>query len=69
MCIDFTNIEEDIKLLKASNVDYLHFDIMDGNFVPNYTFGPDFMNSIRKITDLPFDIHLMVENPERKLDF
>ena len=69
MCIDFMKIEENIKLLEEGAVDYLHFDIMDGNFVPNYTFGPDFMKAIREITSLPFDIHLMVENPEKKIEF
>ena len=69
MCIDFMDVGNNIRLLERGNVDYLHFDIMDGNFVPNYTFGPDFMNAIRKIAKLPFDIHLMVEKPENKLDF
>lgn len=67
MCADFRNLERTIRNLEKIKVDYLHFDIMDGNFVPNFTLGPDFMNSIREITNIPFDIHLMVQHPENHL--
>ena len=63
MCADLMNIEKNIKILNSYNVDYLHVDIMDGQFVPNLTFGPDFVNSLRKITDIPLDIHLLMEHP------
>ncbi len=68
MCADFRHIEETINKLEGAGVEYLHFDIMDGNFVPNFTLGPDFMKSIRDITDIPFDIHLMVQQPLNHLD-
>ena len=68
MCVNFANVESDIRQLEQAHVDYLHFDIMDGSFVPNFTLGPDFAKAIRQLTDIPFDIHLMVQNPERHLD-
>ncbi len=67
MCIDFKHLEDNIKKLEQVGVEYLHFDIMDGSFVPNFTLGPDFMKSVREITGIPFDIHLMVEHPENHL--
>ena len=63
MCADLLNLEKEIKILEANHVDYLHIDIMDAHFVPNLTFGPDIVNSIRKITRLPLDIHLLMECP------
>lgn len=68
MCIDFRHLEVIVKELEAAKVDFLHFDIMDGNFVPNFTFGPDFMHAVRSLTNIPFDIHLMIQNPENHLD-
>lgn len=63
MCSDLLNVEHDIHVLEKVGVDYLHVDIMDGHFVPNLTFGPDFVNAIRKITNIPLDIHLLMEHP------
>jgi len=63
MCADLLNIERDVHLLEQNNVDYLHIDIMDAAFVPNLTFGPDFVNALRKKTNIPFDIHLLMEHP------
>lgn len=63
MCGNPYTLQEDISLLKDEKIDYLHFDIMDGNFVSNIGFGLDFIHFIRKQTSLPFDFHLMVENP------
>lgn len=63
MCSNLLNLEREINILEAGGVDYLHIDIMDGHFVPNLTFGPDFVNSIRKVTTLPLDIHLLMEHP------
>lgn len=63
MCVDFKHLEDNVKLLTQLEVEYLHFDIMDGEFVPNYTLGPDFMRVVRSISDIPFDIHLMVQRP------
>jgi ribulose-phosphate 3-epimerase len=61
---DFYNIEKLIKETEEANVDYLHLDVMDGNFVPNITFGVSIAKKIKSITNLPLDIHLMVNNPE-----
>ena len=67
MCADFRHLEDNIKILEQAGVEYFHFDIMDGSFVPNFTLGPDLLNSVREITVIPFDIHLMVESPEKHL--
>ena len=64
MCSDLMNLGQDIKALKDNGVDMLHVDVMDAHFVPNLTFGPDFITSMQKTTDMPLDIHLMVEDPE-----
>lgn len=63
MCADLLNMQRDIQTLEQGGVDYLHIDIMDGHFVPNLTFGPDMVNAIRKITEIPLDIHLLMEEP------
>ncbi|WP_104722621.1 ribulose-phosphate 3-epimerase [Helicobacter mesocricetorum] len=63
MCSNPYTLQSDIQMLENTGVDYLHLDIMDGNFVPNLGFGIDFIQSIRQETSLPFDFHLMVENP------
>ncbi|NMA87447.1 MAG: ribulose-phosphate 3-epimerase [Tissierellia bacterium] len=62
---DFANLEEEILLLEKGGADYIHLDVMDGVFVPNISFGPPVIKSIRGITDIPFDVHLMVDRPER----
>ncbi len=60
---DLSNLENEIKRLEVAGVDYIHFDVMDGNFVPNITFGMPLIKSARKHTKLPFDVHLMIANP------
>jgi len=65
---DLASIKETVKLLEKNRVDFIHFDVMDGNFVPNLTFGPNFIKSIRKLTSLPFDVHLMIKNPENYVE-
>lgn len=62
---DFTNLGRDIELLKEWNADWIHFDVMDGHFVPNMSFGPVVCAAIRPKTELPIDVHLMVEDPTR----
>ncbi|MEA5049050.1 MAG: ribulose-phosphate 3-epimerase [Eubacteriales bacterium] len=62
---DFTNLGRDIELLKEWNADWIHFDVMDGHFVPNMSFGPVVCSAIRPKTELPIDVHLMVEDPTR----
>ena len=62
---DFTRIEEAVKTIEEGGADFLHVDIMDGHFVPNLTFGPQLVASLKKKTALPLDVHLMVENPRQ----
>ena len=61
---DFSKLGEDIKLVEDGGADYIHIDVMDGHFVPNITIGPDVIKSLRKVTNLVFDVHLMIENPD-----
>ena len=68
MCADFMNLDRDIKEMERLNVDYLHIDIMDGSFVPNYTLGTDFVSAVKKNSSIPLDIHLMIDEPERKIE-
>lgn len=62
---DFSRLGEQIAEAEAAGAGMIHFDVMDGHFVPNITFGPLVISSVRGVTDLPFDTHLMIENPER----
>ncbi len=68
MCADLMNMRSSIDELKKAGIDYLHIDIMDGQFVPNITLGFDLINAIKEITDMPLDVHLMVNEPSRFLD-
>lgn len=69
MCAGLTNIENVLKCFEKNGIEYLHIDIMDGSFVPNYTLGTDYVKNLRKISPIPLDIHLMIERPEDKLDW
>ena len=62
---DFTRLGEDIQTVAAAGAQYLHIDVMDGAFVPSVSFGMPVISSIRKVSDLFFDVHLMMEKPER----
>lgn len=62
---DFLRLGEEIKAAEEAGVDMLHLDVMDGHFVPNITIGPFVVEAIRKITKLPLDVHLMIEEPDR----
>lgn len=61
---DFANLEKDIKRAEKAGADFIHVDVMDGHFVPNISIGVPVVKSIRKITGLPLDVHLMIDNPE-----
>jgi len=64
---DFAHLEREIKKIENGGADLLHLDIMDGNFVPNISFGPRIVESIKSITSLPLEVHLMVEKPENHI--
>jgi len=61
---DFTNLGYEIKRVEEAGADWIHIDVMDGHFVPNISMGAPVVKSIRKATKLPFDVHLMIENPD-----
>lgn len=69
MCCDFLRLKEQLALMEKNKIEYLHVDIMDGSFVPNYTLGTDFIRQMRTATDIPLDLHLMIDEPENKLDW
>lgn len=65
---DFGRLADEVRAAEAGGADCLHLDVMDGRFVPNITFGPTLVEALRKVTSLPFDIHLMVVEPERQIE-
>lgn len=65
---DFANLERDIQLVEKSGADYIHVDVMDGQFVPNITLGPNVVSAIRPVTKLPLDVHLMIVEPENYIN-
>lgn len=69
MCADFMNLGDELKKLEKGNIEYLHVDIMDGVYVPNYTLGTDFVKRLHAATDIPLDLHLMIDEPTAKLDW
>jgi ribulose-phosphate 3-epimerase len=62
---DFSKLGEEIKAVEAAGADWIHADVMDGHFVPNITIGPLVVEAVKRVTDLPIDVHLMIENPDR----
>jgi len=62
---DFARLKEEILAVEAAGADWIHVDVMDGHFVPNLTIGAPVVKALRKVTKLPLDVHLMIDNPER----
>lgn len=62
---DFANLESEIKKLEKNGADWVHVDVMDGHFVPNLTIGAPVVKALRRVTNIPLDVHLMIENPEK----
>lgn len=69
MCANLVDLEYTIRILEHEKVDYLHIDVMDGEFVPNFGLGVDYIRGLRELTSIPLDIHLMIKNPEYKLQW
>ena len=65
---DLSNIYKQVKEIEETGCKYLHIDVMDGHFVPNISFGPPYIKSLRKYSEMVFDVHLMIENPEKYID-
>jgi ribulose-phosphate 3-epimerase len=62
---DFTKLEDEIRNIESAGADWIHIDVMDGHFVPNITMGPLIVSAVNQVTDLPLDVHLMIEQPDR----
>jgi len=65
---DGSKLQEEIAVVEKAGADWIHIDVMDGHFVPNITMGPAIISALRKTTKLPFDVHLMIENPENYIE-
>lgn len=68
LAADFTRLQEQLSQAESGGADWFHLDVMDGHFVPNLTFGPMVVSAIRKLTRLPLDVHLMIEEPAKYLE-
>jgi ribulose-phosphate 3-epimerase len=67
MCADIGKLAETLRIFEETGVDYLHIDVMDGSFVPNFQLGADYVKQLRRLSRIPLDIHLMIERPEDKI--
>jgi ribulose-phosphate 3-epimerase len=68
MCADYLNLGKDLEELEKSKIDYLHIDVMDGDFVPNFQLGTDYVKALRRAVKIPIDIHMMVNHPENHVE-
>ena len=62
---DFSRLGDEVRAIDVAGADYVHIDVMDGHFVPNITIGPLVVDAVRSVTELPLDVHLMIENPDQ----
>ncbi|MCQ2480324.1 MAG: ribulose-phosphate 3-epimerase, partial [Clostridia bacterium] len=69
MCADIEKIKDTLETFEKNSIEYLHIDIMDGQFVPNFTLGTDYCKHIKRLCNIPLDIHLMIEKPEEKISW
>ena len=69
MCSDLIDLKDTIKIFEEEGIEYLHIDVMDGTFVPNFGLGVDYIRGLRKLTNIPLDIHLMIKDPEYKFQW
>lgn len=69
MCVDICNIKYYLDKFTSEHIPYLHIDVMDGSFVPNYQLGTDYIKQLRRVSTIPLDIHLMIKEPEYKLEW
>ena len=69
MCVDFENLTDELRIMEKCGIEFLHVDIMDGLFVPNYTLGVDFCRFLKRNTHIPLDYHLMIKDPEMKIEW
>lgn len=69
MCSDLIDLKDTIKIFEGEKIEYLHIDVMDGTFVPNFGLGVDYIRGLRKLTSIPLDIHLMIKDPEHKFQW
>lgn len=69
MCSDLIDLKETLDIFEQEGVEYLHIDMMDGTFVPNFGLGVDYIRGLRKLTNIPLDLHLMIKDPEYKFQW
>lgn len=69
MCSDLVDLQETINIFERCGIEHLHIDMMDGTFVPNFGLGVDYIRGLRKLTNIPLDLHLMIKDPEYKLQW